>query len=221
MSRKRRKQHKQTTTKKQIPAGEPTPTWMGLKSIVTIVLLLFVVASVVYLVLSDSPVRGENSGENSEDMALVVATPSSEVTETVVAAPGSKATTPVVTEPSSGSLDQVEDAQHRVIVYYFHGTARCPTCRAIEEYTYEALVTGFPKELESGTLEWRPINVEESPNQHFINDYELVMRSVILADMVEDNQTRWKNLERIWELGNKDAFISYIQEETTTYLEGN
>ena len=182
---------------------------MKLKSLITVALLVFVAASVAYLVLNDSPVRVDNPGENSEPTALVAAAPSSE------------ATNPVVTVPSSGSPDKVEEAQRRVIAYYFHGTARCATCRAIEQYTYEALVTGFPGELESGTLEWRPINVEEPQNQHFIDEYQLSMRSVILADMAGENQTRWKNLDQIWELGNKDVFISYIQEKTTAYLEGN
>jgi hypothetical protein len=194
-----RKQRKHTTVgKKQVPAIEPMRTWIGLKSIVTIVLLLFVVASVVYLVLSDSPARVENPGESSEANALMV------------------------TAPSSGSPDKVEEAQRRVIVYYFHGTARCATCRAIEQYTYDALVTGFSGELQSKTLEWHTINVEESDNQHFIDDYELIMRSVVLADMAGENQIRWKILNRIWDLvGDRDAFISYVQAETRAYLEEN
>lgn len=32
----------------------------------------------------------------------------------------------------------------RVIAYYFHGTARCSTCRMIQTYTEKALATGFP-----------------------------------------------------------------------------
>lgn len=183
---------------------------MKLKSLVTVALLLFVIASVAYLVLSDSPVRVENPGGSSEAMAPMATVPSSEVTEPVVAA------------PSSGSPDKVEEAQRRVIVYYFHGTARCATCRAIEQYAYDALVTGFPRELQFGVLEWHPINVEEPQNRHFIDDYELIMRSVILADMAGENQTRWKNLDRIWDLvGDKSSFMSYIQEETRIYLEEN
>ncbi len=171
---------------------------MRLKSLITIALLVFVAASVVYLILNDFPVRVDNSEENGETIALAV------------------------TAPSSGSPDRIEQVQHRIIAYYFHGTARCATCRAIEQYTHEALVTGFPTELESGTLEWRPINVEEPQNQHFIDEYQLTMRSVILADMAGENQTRWKNLERIWDfVVDEDAFISYIQEETRAYLEGN
>jgi hypothetical protein len=193
------KQRKRTAAeKRRTPAIGPVHTWMGLKSIVTVVLLVFVATSVAYLVLGDSPEHVENPGQDSE------------TTDSVAATPG------------SGSPDRVEKARHRVIAYYFHGTARCPTCRAIEQYAYEALVTGFPRELQFGVLEWHPINVEEPQNQHFVDDYELIMRSVILADMAGENQTRWKNLDRIWNLvGDKGAFVSYVQEETRAYLEGN
>jgi hypothetical protein len=183
---------------------------MKLKSLLTVALLLFVIASVAYLVLSDSSVSVENPGENSAVMAPIIT------------APSSKATKPVIAAPSSGSPDTAEEIQHRVIVYYFHGTARCTTCRAIEQYAHDALVTGFSGELQSETLEWHSINVEEPDNQHFIDDYELVMRSVVLADMVGEDQIRWKNLDRIWDLvGNRDAFITYVQAETRAYLEEN
>jgi hypothetical protein len=171
---------------------------MKSKSLIAVTLLLFVAASMVHLALGDSPRRAEDPGQNSET------------------------TDPVAATPGSGSLDRVEETQHRVIAYYFHGTARCPTCRAIEQYAYEALVTGFPRELQFGVLEWHAINVEEPQNQHFIDDYELIMRSVILADMAGENQTKWKNLDRIWDLvGDKGAFISYVQEETRAYMEEN
>lgn len=205
------RRYRQTAAEEnRIPATRPMHTQMGLKRIVTIVLLLFIATSLVYLILSDSPVHMENPGENSRSAALVVTAPTSE------------ATGPVVAAQSSGSPDKAGEAPRRVIVHYFHGTARCSTCRKIEQYTSEALVTAFPGELESGTLEWRPINVEEPQNQHFIEDYELSMRSVVLADMGGVIQIRWKNLDRIWALvGNKSAFISYVQDETRAYLERN
>jgi hypothetical protein len=183
---------------------------MRLRSIVTIVLLLFVGVSVVYLVVSDSRARGENPGQVSATTTPVATAPSTETAE------------PTVAETRSASPDNLEETQRRVVAYYFHGTARCATCRAIEQYTYEALVTGLSEELKSGVLEWRPINVEEPQNHHFVGDFELVMRSVILADMRGDSQTRWKNLDRIWDLvRDREAFVAYVQAETAAYLEDN
>jgi len=107
----------------------------------------------------------------------------------------------------------------KVIAYYLHGTARCYTCRLIESYTAEAIKTGFPKEIEDGKLEWKVINMETSENKHFMNDYKLYTKSVVISKLNEGTETNWKNLDRIWSLTrNKANFIAYIQDETRKML---
>jgi hypothetical protein len=171
---------------------------MKLKSVATVVLLLFVATSVIYLIVDGSRAQTEGAGENSKTAV-----------STAVALP-----------PDSGG--DAEKPKRRVVAYYFHGTARCQTCRSIEQYAHEALETGFPEALQSGTLEWRAVNVEDPEHQHFIDDYELRAKSLILAEMDGETQARWKNLDQIWVLvGTKSAFISYVQEETRAYLEEN
>ena len=171
---------------------------MKVKTVIAGFLLLFVAASVVYLIVGDSLARTESSPENDDT------------------------TVPVMTIPSTEDVGRLEEAQHRIIAYYFHGTARCTTCRTIEQYAHEALETGFPKELQSGTIEWLAVNVEEPQYQHFIGDYQLHTRSLVLVEMEGETQVRWKNLEQIWELvSNKGAFISYVQSETRTFLGEN
>jgi hypothetical protein len=152
---------------------------MKLKSVLTLILLLFVAAGVVYAIASSFHTQVEGADE----------------------------------EGGAGC---------RVIVYYFHGTYRCPTCRAIEQYAHEALEAGFPDALQSGALEWRAVNVEDPEHQHFIDDYQLSTKSLILVEMDGETQVRWKNLDQIWALvSNRNAFISYVQEETLAYLEGD
>ena len=46
-----------------------------------------------------------------------------------------------------------------VIVYYFHGTARCATCRTIEAYAHETVSAAFAAELRASRLEWKTIDV--------------------------------------------------------------
>ena len=168
------------------------------KTVITVVLLLFVAVSVTYLAVADSRPRAVSSRENDD------------------------ATVAVVTPSSSELAGRPEEAQRKVIVYYFHGTTRCSTCRTIEQYAHDALETRFPEELQSGTLEWHAVNVEEPQHQHFVGDYQLYTRSLVLAVMEGETQVQWKNLDQIWELvSNKDAFISYIQSETRAYLGEN
>lgn len=109
---------------------------------------------------------------------------------------------------------------HKVIAYYFHGDVRCPTCRKIEAYAQEAIETGFPEQLKSGQLEWRVVNIERPANEHFVNDYDLTTRSVVVVNVQDGKQVAWNNLQKVWDLvGNKQAFLTYIQGATRAYLE--
>lgn len=120
---------------------------------------------------------------------------------------------------STVSTDQV-NLSDKIIAYYFHGNRRCGTCKKLEAYSTEAVQTGFDEQLKSGTVEWQVINVDEEPNKHFIDDYQLYTKSVIVSHVVDGKETEWKNLEKIWELVvNKEEFIKYVQTEITDYLE--
>ena len=168
---------------------------MKVKPILTVVLILFVCASLVYLA-GNSLLQRANSPEQDDPVV-------SQVT----------ATPPLEESP--------EEAGHLVVAYYFHGTSRCQTCLRIEAYAQEAIEAGFPEEIESGTLEWYAVDVEQPQNEHFVADYELTTRSLILVDMGGGVQTRWKDLSRVWELvGDKEAFVTYVRGETQAYLEG-
>jgi hypothetical protein len=108
---------------------------------------------------------------------------------------------------------------HKVIAYYFHTNTRCSTCIKIEAYSKEAIEQGFPEELKKGTLEMRIVNYENPENRHFMQDYKLVSKSLVLVNMVDEKQTEWTNLKVVWQLtGRKDAFLNYVRKEVRGYL---
>ncbi len=107
----------------------------------------------------------------------------------------------------------------KVIAYYFHGTRRCVSCRKIETYSREAIETGFAEALKSGELEWLVFNTDKAENKHFLDDYELYTRSLVLAKIEDGEEIEWKNLEKVWQLlGDKDGFIQYVQTEVKSFL---
>jgi len=109
----------------------------------------------------------------------------------------------------------------KVVAYYFHVSVRCPTCRAIEEYAREAVERGFAEQLKSGALEWRPVNVQLPQNRHFIRDYQLYTRSLVLVKLKDGQQVEWRNLEKVWELvSRKTDFLKYVQTHVRAYLGG-
>ena len=122
--------------------------------------------------------------------------------------------------PSSDpALQGEEKTGHVVRVLYFHSNVRCYSCKKIESLTRKALDEGFESEIAGGSIEVAAINVEDSENRHFIEDYRLYTKSVIVSDVSGQKETRWKNLTRVWELfGNEAAFKSYVQEEVRNYL---
>lgn len=166
---------------------------MKAKQVVTAALLLFVIGSVAYLVIKET-------GQQKSAVQKVLET----------------------TRPNSEAANTGRELQHKVFVYYFHGNMRCPTCRKFEAYAHEALLKAFPDELKSEKLDWRLINIDEPSNEHFIQDYGITTRSLVVVNMKGKNQKEWKNLQKIWDLvKDKGDFIKYVQEETRDYLEEN
>ncbi len=164
------------------------------KNILTVGLLLFVAASVVVLAarsLRENPQAAGTDGQPEE------------------------------AAPEHRAADASPPLSEKVIAYYFHGNVRCPTCRSIEAYAREAVQSGFPEQLEDRRIEWRVVNYEQPGNEHFLTDYKLAFPTVILVEVSGGSQAKWKNLDRVWQLvGDKWAFVEYVQQETRSYLEG-
>ena len=111
-------------------------------------------------------------------------------------------------------------SEDKVVAYYFHGSFRCATCTAMEDYSRQAIETNFKDELDSGKLEFRAVNVEESDNKHYVNDYQLYTKSLILSFMKDGKEEKSKNLDKIWQLArNKQKFIDYVTSEIKSFLE--
>ena len=99
-----------------------------------------------------------------------------------------------------------------VVAYYFHGSFRCPTCHKLEQYSKEAIETNFQDAIASGRLEYKVVNVEDKGNERYASDYQLYTKSLILSLVKDGKETKWMNLDKIWEyVGNKERFIDYVK----------
>jgi hypothetical protein len=172
---------------------------MKSKTIITIVLVLFIFTSVAYLIVKEMralaqsgpaktcPPAGTNDAEPCCEEALFAKPPT--------------------------------QSSQKVVVYYFHNNFRCAKCQKFESYSDETLRAAFPDALNKGSLEWKVINIDEPANEHFVKDYQLFSKSIVVAKMQDGKQTEWKNLDKIWKLvGDKAVFVKYIQDEVNTYL---
>jgi hypothetical protein len=170
---------------------------MKAKPVITALLLVFVVASVGYAVY------GELTRSETPPVAAAPApssTPEAAVAESAV-------------PPASSPVVQA---------YYFHSTQRCVTCRSIESNTEAALKASFADKLASGALAWSAVNIDLPENAHFVQEFQLSMSSVVLAEVQDGAVTRWENLAAVWENAHEpEKLQAYVQEETTRFLEGD
>jgi len=89
----------------------------------------------------------------------------------------------------------------------------------MEKYSKEAIEKNFKDALASGNLEFKAVNVEDRGNEHFVNDYKLYTKSLILSLVKDDKEVKSKNLNKIWELArNKQKFIEYVTAEVNALM---
>ena len=104
-------------------------------------------------------------------------------------------------------------------VYYFFTNFRCSRCYAFEKFTKEALERYFNPELRSEKIVFKPLNIDQKENEHFMKDYQLYTKAVVISMVNGDKEIKYKNLPKIWEyVGDKEKFYNYIKTETDQYL---
>lgn len=120
----------------------------------------------------------------------------------------------------TGFIPSQSQAKTQVLVRYFHGDIRCSTCLAFEDWSKTTLES-FPKEVANGSLQWQLINFDLPENKHYIKDYGLADKSLVLVREEDGKPVRWKNVEEFWDFGEdqKQEFVSHVQGLIADYLE--
>ncbi len=102
---------------------------------------------------------------------------------------------------------------------YFRNNIRCVSCKKIEALTNETARKDFAEELASGKLVFRVIDVDEPANNHYIKDYQLTTKSVVISLHVDGKETSWTDMEKIWDLlSEPEAFRAYLAEPIRKHL---
>lgn len=191
---------------------------MNIRKTIKNILFIFVILSLGVLMYKEFSSKSES---NATD---IKATQSNEIAVSDKAAPAtdsqlSEKITPKEKTPLPLSDPATKSKNAKVIAYYFHGNFRCSTCQTIEKYSKEAIEHHFANELKNGTLEFKPLNVEQAENRHYVQDYQLFSKSLLLSLIKQDKEVIWKNLADVWKLvGDKDKFFQYVKEEVEKLL---
>lgn len=187
---------------------------MNTKKIVTRLLLIFVFLSTTFLAYKEF-VQGGHEKEN-QGAEIKAKNPVSQEP------PIRKISQEIVSKPENEAATlkaALQPAKSKVIAYYFHGTFRCSTCRTIEKYSHDAIQQYFLKELGNGKLEFKPLNVEDPENRHYIQDYQLFSKSLVLSLVTDGKEIKWKNLTDVWTyVRDKEKYYQYVKDEIDNFL---
>ena len=204
---------------------------MKIKKLLSAVLMLFIASSISFLVYKELLQKSysernrvadvqNNDVHNNKGLQNNAAPPQKQSAQEKKVNTRDKVTAkPAEPEAACNSQGASCNSNNKVTAYYFHGTQRCTTCRTIEKYSREALEKYFASELKNGTLEFKPINVDEPENRHYIQDYQLYTRSLVLVLYKDDKQLKWKNLPEVWSyVKDQEKFYLYVKDETERFL---
>ena len=107
----------------------------------------------------------------------------------------------------------------KTIVYYFHSNIRCETCNTLEDFTKDAVMKYFSKEIEETSIELKIVNIDEKDNEQYIKKYDLYMQTVILLKIVNGKEIKFKTLDKIWDLvEDKEKYFLYIDQEIKEFM---
>ncbi len=120
--------------------------------------------------------------------------------------------------PQETSIQIPSQGKH-VVLYYFHTTFRCASCLTIEKTARQVVSEQFQKLLDKGVLQFYPVDVEQPQNRHYIEDYQLYSKSLVLVEYRDGKEVRHKNLEGIWQQTSLEGLRDYIAQEISTFVE--
>ncbi len=123
--------------------------------------------------------------------------------------------------PDSSARTDLPESYNGIAVIFFHGYMRCDPCNSIESLTRETLQTQFRDELNSNTIRFFKINLDISANEHYVTDFNLSTRPVVLAKYSDGNLVTWQVLDDVWYLyKDPQAFKTFMIEQIRQFMDG-
>lgn len=108
-----------------------------------------------------------------------------------------------------------------VDVYYFHGDQRCMSCNRIEAYTKEAVEKRFAADIKKGLVVMHVVNLDEAANKHYIQDFQISAKSVLVIRSVDGKSESMRKLDQVWMLlRDKEKFQAYVEKNVNAAKKG-
>ncbi len=106
----------------------------------------------------------------------------------------------------SAAAEDAKNESKKLDLYYFYNNTRCFNCREFERMTKE-LAPSLPVNL-------KLVNVQDKGNEHYIKDYKLFSKSIIVVN----DKGHYRNLDKIWSLvRDEEKFKKYVTDEVHAF----
>ena len=122
---------------------------------------------------------------------------------------------------SSGLSRQQKNnpSESTVMVYYFHRTARCPTCLSIEASVAQVIRDNFPQQLNDGRVIWMPFNLDDPGGDEFRREFDITTNTLVVVRRVDSDLVEFEKLDKVWQLlGDPDQFSEYVTQRIDKFL---
>lgn len=120
--------------------------------------------------------------------------------------------------PSEEQVAQNVEGDQVVMTYFISG-GRCEMCRKIEALTKETADKDFADSVADGRLVFRVIDTDEAGMTHYVDDYQLTSKTVVLSHRVDGKETEWSNMAKVWDLlDDPEEFRAYLGGQIASYL---
>lgn len=124
--------------------------------------------------------------------------------------------------PREVSVPPVEGVDPEFAVYFFYNDVYCETCDKLEGYALDAVKSEFEDLLTSGLLQWRSLDMTAPENEHYVEDFGLFSKSVVLIELDAGSEVRWENLEEIWDrVHDEDDYKMYVNERLRAFMDAS
>lgn len=121
-------------------------------------------------------------------------------------------------KPAHAEILPIVEGPQVVMTYFLIGT-RCVSCKKIEALARATAEQDFAVELAANKIFFRVIDTGDPANRHYLKDYRLSSKTVVISRRVEGKETAWKDMEKVWDLlDDARAYRDYLGAQIKEYL---
>jgi hypothetical protein len=100
------------------------------------------------------------------------------------------------------------EANDALMVYAFHGTRQCATCKHMKAYTKSTLDKYFKSELKSGSIVYQVVDVDDEANYELAEKFEATGTALMINKVKagKDNIEDWSDFAFEYANGDQSTY---------------